>query len=117
MALPSAPLQLFKRTGNRRGNERIKAVEHIESTADADKSGQLRGYGPGLKPLDGALGNAGLGGELRLRPVVLQPETGDAAAKFGQNSAICGLFFYIHNSSNMANIRAFVNYFVINDEL
>jgi hypothetical protein len=83
-------------------DQEVKALNQVQHPADAYEAGQLRGYPARFQPLNCALRNPGLPGQLGLGQVQIQPGSGQSPAQFGEHSGIGGLSGYFHNAPNMA---------------
>jgi hypothetical protein len=86
-ALTAGALALLDRVRQLLRDKRLEAVQQIERTQHARERPQ-RCPATALQPLQGRQRHTGLGGELPLRHVAIQPNSRDAAAKLAQDRAV-----------------------------
>ena len=102
MTLSSMQLQLLHRAGNRFRDDQVKALHDIEHAANTDNAGQLCRYTPRFEPGYRALRDSGLLGQFGLGKVSIQTDPSQPSSEFSQDSVVCSLFCYFHNTPFMA---------------
>ncbi len=102
-ALAALALQLrqIHRTGAQFRDQRVEAIEQIESPADPDERAQVDLRFTVFKALDRAASDAGLSGQLRLRSILRQADFGHSRAQLGQHRFVSQEIGYFHNTSNL----------------